>query len=250
MNAKCIWSTYMYTTERAGIETLCNARKACMNKVKSGANVDHWRSRRCWANPAFCVLCLSSFSLERGGLAGRLRLDPVCSPPSVLACGQPAEGPNASRKRRLEGGSGQRTQRQARGPSQLGGLLVSAACLVFLCSPTPRGRPAPFFLSPRTLVLFPLPVVAPHSIPPIAHSHTYTHNMVQSVQPQATTDLLPIIDLGLYLQNPDSAEAIAESKRVSRHGSLWTLPAFNRRTLITQHSFYTLGPLLGCRCYP
>ncbi|KAF9348267.1 hypothetical protein BGX26_000308 [Mortierella sp. AD094] len=38
--------------------------------------------------------------------------------------------------------------------------------------------------------------------------------MVQ-LEPQATTDLLPIIDLGLYLENPDSAEAIAESKRAS-----------------------------------
>lgn len=40
--------------------------------------------------------------------------------------------------------------------------------------------------------------------------------MVQTEhKPQATTDLLPIIDLGLYLQNPDAPEAIAESKRVS-----------------------------------
>ncbi|KAF8929165.1 hypothetical protein BGZ58_009125 [Dissophora ornata] len=39
--------------------------------------------------------------------------------------------------------------------------------------------------------------------------------MAQQLQPQATTDLLPIIDLGLYLQNPDSAEATAECKKAA-----------------------------------
>lgn len=48
--------------------------------------------------------------------------------------------------------------------------------------------------------------------PHTPNSLSHIHNTM--VQPQATTDLLPIIDLGLYMANPDAPEAIAEAKRV------------------------------------
>lgn len=60
------------------------------------------------------------------------------------------------------------------------------------------------------LLLFSLPSLL-FTLFPTPSQVSFT--MVQ-IEPVATTDLLPIVDLGLYLRNPDSAEAIAECKRV------------------------------------
>ena len=65
------------------------------------------------------------------------------------------------------------------------------------------------FLSIRAFFFFPFCSIPTLTFIPSTMVHA------DATSAQATTDLLPIINLGLYLERPDSEEAIAECKRVT-----------------------------------